>query len=77
MRIEVTDNYVLVDGIFYYREQGDTNVEQENMCHVKDSSYVDNYDGYEYWLSCGHFMTIDDEECPNYCAWCGAKVKHL
>ena len=80
MKIEVTDNYVLVDGIFYYREQGDTdantNVESENTCSVEDTLYDDNYDGYEHALSCGHFVMTYEDEHPNYCTWCGTKVKH-
>ena len=72
MRIEVTDNYVLIDGIFYYREQGDINVESENVCHPKNRE-----DGRYYDCSkCGGWLPqpSDSSVRPEYCMWCGAKI---
>ena len=72
MKIEVTDNYVLVNGMFYYRKQEDACAEQENVCYPKKRE-----DGRYYDCSkCGGWLPQPSDSAikPRYCMWCGTKV---
>lgn len=47
-------------------------------CECESSLLWDCYHGrdfYEHRLSCGHIVTSDFGEPPNYCEECGAKVR--
>ena len=47
-------------------------------CECESSLLWDSYHGrdfYEHRLSCGHTVTSDWEEPPNFCEECGARVE--
>jgi len=51
---------------------------KERTCKV-ESSFLNDFSSnhecwYEFELSCGHHVTSDVMEPPNYCEECGAKV---
>lgn len=76
--------YIMVDGEMWYRggEDGAVPATEENMakfgwvrertCHIEGSYYDELFDETCTNLSCGH--AIWQNESPNYCSECGAKV---
>lgn len=60
------------------RLRNELNTRAERTCECESSLYWDSYHGrdfYEHRLSCGHTITSDDEEPPNYCPNCRAKTR--
>ena len=81
MKIEITDNYVCVGGTFYYREQGDTCVEQENVCReckmeLIEDRWADDCSCNAWECSECCYVSYISNLCskPRYCSDCGARV---
>lgn len=56
------------------------NARAERTCHVAGVvryDYEGGYAGTEYkhTLSCGHRVTWGNDDAPDYCPWCGARVE--
>lgn len=64
-------------GTHRYMNQEAWNNRAERTCKLEGTIRHDYYHGgteYEHTFSCGHKVTWSDDEAPDYCPWCGAKV---